>query len=100
MVLDLADQTSPARPRVAGPRRAQKVPLTARLSDSVPPLVKMTSLGRAPTAAANSSRDSSTTRRATRPEVCRDEALPVMASCSVIASMACGTIGVVAAWSR
>ena len=45
-------------------------------------------------------RDSSTTRRAARPAVCREEALPVTASCSVIASMACGTIGVVAAWSR
>ena len=57
-------------------RRAQKMPLTARLSLSVPPLVKMTSDGRAPTAAANCSLASSTRRRACRPAACSDEALP------------------------
>src|SRR6266699_7093840 len=48
------------------PWRAQYRPLTARLSASVPPLVKMTSLGRAPNTSASCSRDSSTTRRARR----------------------------------
>ena len=58
-------------------RRARKIPATARLSDSVPPEVNSTSLGRAPSAAAMLSLDSSTRRRAARPELCRDEALPV-----------------------
>ena len=58
-------------------RRARKMPATARLSDSVPPEVKNTSLGRAPSAAAMLSLDSSTRRRAARPELCRDDALPV-----------------------
>ena len=64
-----------ARPRWRPPgcrrgsaaRRAQKMPLTARLSLSVPPPVKITSDGRAPSAAATRSRDSSTRRRARRP---------------------------------
>ena len=43
---------------------------------------------------------SSTTRRARRPALCRDEGLPSCASSSVIAAMASGSIGVVAAWSR
>src|ERR1700677_5004527 len=72
----------------------------ARLSASVPPLVKMTSLGRAPKTSASCSRDSSTTRRARRPAECSDDGLPSWASSSVIAAMACGRIGVVAAWSR
>ncbi len=81
-------------------RRPQKIPLTARLSASVPPPVKSTSLGRAPTADASASRDSSTVRRAARPAVCRDEGLPVRASSAVIASSAADDMGVVAAWSR
>ena len=76
------------------------MPLTARLSASVPPEVKTTSLGRAPSAAAIRSRDSSTTLRPARPAPCRLLALPVRPSCSTIASTASGTIGVVAAWSR
>ena len=53
----------------AGPaaRRAQNRPLSARLSDSVPPEVNTTSPGRQPSARAIVSRDSSTTRRAARP---------------------------------
>ena len=46
------------------------------------------------------SRDSSTTRRAPRPEACSELALPTPESCRVIASTATGSIGVVAAWSR
>jgi len=85
---------------VSAVRRAQKSPLTARLSASVPPLVKMTSLARAPNTSAICSRASSTTRRARRPALCSDEGLPRRASSSVIAAIASGTIGVVAAWSR
>ena len=76
------------------------MPLTARLSASVPPPVKTTSFGPAPKAAANRSRDSSTTRRARRPAVCRDDGLPVRVSSAVNASTAADSIGVVAAWSR
>ena len=91
--------------RVAGPaaaaaRRAQYRPLTARLSASVPPLVKITSLGRAPNTSAICSRDSSTTRRARRPALCSEDGLPSWPSSSVIAASASGSIGVVAAWSR
>ena len=81
-------------------RRAQNRPLTARLSASVPPLVKITSLGRAPNASAICSRDSSTTRRARRPALCSEEGLPSQANSSVMAAMASGSIGAVAAWSR
>jgi hypothetical protein len=91
------DVTTPRRPDSLP---AQKAPLIARLSDSVPPLVKITSAGFAPTYAAISSRDSSTTRRADRPEACSDDALPILVSSRVTASTASGTIGVVAAWSR
>ena len=73
------------------------MPATARLSDSVPPEVKSTSLGRAPSAAAIASRDSSTRRRAARPEVCSDEALPVADIASVMAATTSGRTGVVAA---
>ncbi len=76
------------------------MPLTARLSLSVPPPVKMTSDGRAPSASAMSSRASSTIRRARRPEVCIAEALPTLDKASLIAATASGSIGVVAAWSR
>ena len=72
----------------------------ARLSDSVPPEVNTTSPGRQLSARAIVSRDSSTTRRASRPEACSDEALPTRPSCAVIAAAASGRIGVVAAWSR
>ena len=99
VVLDGGHQQASAR---AGPalRRDQNMPLTARLSASVPPDVQTTSLGRAPRAAASRSRDSSTTRRAARPDACRDEGLPVRASCSASTRAASGSMGVVAAWSR
>ena len=77
--------------------RAQYSPFTARLSASVPPLVNTTSLGRAPNTSASCSLDSSTTRRARRPAACRDEGLPRQASSSVMAAIASGRIGVVAA---
>ena len=73
------------------------MPLTARLSLSVPPAVKITSDGRAPSSWASVSRASSIRRRATRPVPCSDDALPTVASTAVIASMAAGCIGVVAA---
>ena len=66
----------------------------------MPPEVKTTSLGLAPIARAMASRDSSTTRRAARPEACRDDGLPGRVSCAVIAATASAYIGVVAAWSR
>ncbi len=81
-------------------RRASQVPLTARLSASVPPEVKTTSDGRQPSAAATRSRDSSTVLRAARPAVCSEEALPTRPADSTKASTAAGSIGVVAAWSR
>ena len=81
-------------------RASQARPFTARLSASVPPLVKMTSPGRQPRAAATRSRDASTTLRADRPDACSEDALPTRASSSVMAAMAAGCIGVVAAWSR
>jgi len=67
------------------------------LSLSVPPAVKITSDGRAPSLSAISSRDSSMRRRAVRPLVCSEEALPTVPSASDIASMAAWCIGVVAA---
>jgi hypothetical protein len=71
--------------------------LIARLSASVPPEVKITSAGLAPTSVAMSSRESSTTRRAARPEACSDDGLPVTPSWAVTASIAATTVGVVAA---
>jgi hypothetical protein len=46
------------------------------------------------------SRDSSIRRRAARPEVCSDEALPVRVIAWEIAAITSGRTGVVAAWSR
>ena len=93
-------ETSTRVRRGSAARRAQYRPLTARLSLSVPPVVSTTSDGRAPTAAAIRSRDSSTSRRDRRPAECSDEALPVRVSASAITTTASGSIGVVAAWSR
>ncbi len=86
--------------RGSSARRAQSRPLSARLSDSVPPEVNTTSPGRQPSARAMVSRDSSTTRRAARPDACSEDGLPIRVSCSVIAATASGYIGVEAAWSR
>ncbi len=92
--------TTMRRRRGSVVRRPQNSPLTARLSASVPPAVKTTSLGRAPSAAATDSRASSTVRRAARPAACSDDGLPVRVSSSTNASRAAGDSGVVAAWSR
>ncbi len=88
------------RRRGASARRAQNRPFTARLSASVPPDRNTTSLGRAPRACAIRSRDSSTTRRARRPEACSEDGLPTWANSAVMAATASGRIGVLAAWSR
>ena len=93
-------ETSTRVRRGSAARRAQYRPLTARLSLSVPPVVNTTSDGRAPTDAAIRSRASSTSRRARRPAVCSDDALPVRASAAAMAATASSSIGVVAAWSR
>ena len=63
----------------------------------MPPEVKTTSTGRQLSAWAIFSRDSSTTRRACRPDACSELGLPTSARCAVIASIAAGSIGVVAA---
>ncbi|CKP81269.1 Uncharacterised protein [Mycobacterium tuberculosis] len=63
----------------------------------MPPAVKITSDGRAPSLSAISSRASSIRRRAERPLVCSDDALPMVRCTAAIASMAAGCIGVVAA---
>ena len=71
--------TAEARMRVrrgSSASRAQWMPLTARLSASVPPEVNTTSPGRQPSACAIVSRDSSTTRRACRPDACIELGLP------------------------
>ena len=80
----------------AGPRRGGRgrAPLTARLSDSVPPEVNTTSDGRAPSAAAIVSRDSSTTRRARAAGgVQRGGVADHGRLLGVIASIASGSIG-------
>ena len=92
----MADTSTRVR-RGSAARRAQYRPLTARLSLSVPPVVSTTSDGRAPTAAAIRSRDSSTSRRDRRPAECSDDALPVRPHAAVIAAIAASSIGVVAA---
>ena len=76
------------------------MPLTARLSASVPPVVNTTSDGRAPSASAIDSLDSSTTRRVRRPDECSEEALPRLVNAALIAATDSGIMGVVAAWSR
>ncbi len=73
--------TTPERPSTDGatvpedPGAARPAPNTARLSDSVPPLVKTTSPGRAPRRAAISSRASSMARRASRAMRCAPDGL-------------------------
>ncbi|BEK93987.1 hypothetical protein NS2_25290 [Nocardia seriolae NBRC 15557] len=67
------------------------------MSLSVPPEVKITSEGRAPSPAAIDSRASSSNRRAARPDPCNDDAFPVIPSAAHIASTATGNMGAVAA---
>jgi len=80
-------------------RRAHKSPLTARLSDSVPPEVKTTAEGRVRRSSAMDSRACSTILREARPDACRDDGLPATAEASSQASRAWASSGVVAAWS-
>jgi len=67
---------------------------------SVPPEVKTTFRGRAPTAPAMARLASSTRRRALRPSACTDEALPQISKAIDIASRASLRSGVVAFQSR
>ncbi len=64
---------------------------------SVPDPVKITSLGSEPIASAITSRASSTLFRAERPSVCNEDGLPTCARAAVIAVIARGFMGVVAA---
>ena len=75
-------------------------PKTARLFDSVPPEVKITSDGSAPRIRATVSLACSHARRADRPNACRLSAFPPARKCGRIASRTSGSIGVVALWSR
>ena len=76
-------------------------PLMNRLFASEPPLVKITSVGWAPTAAATWARASSMALRAARPYSWRLEALPKRSpSHGSIASRTASWRGVVALWSR
>ena len=81
-------------------RRAAQVPLTARLSASVPPEVKTTSDGPGAEDRGDPLARLLDDARAARPVVCSEDALPTIEDCSVSASTAAGSIGVVAAWSR
>ena len=95
-------QDTPSAPRAAPPsraRRAHQSPLTARLSDSVPPEVNTTAEGRVRRSSAMDSRACSTMLRAARPDACKDDGLPATAEASSQASRAWGSSGVVAAWS-
>ena len=80
---------------------ASATPRMARLSASVPPLVKTISWGRAPIRSATAARAPSTWALAVWPNMCTLEALP---NCSrrtgIIASSTAGASGVVALWSR
>ena len=76
-------------------------PLTARLSASVPPLVKTTSPGRQPTTAATAARAAESARAASSPRPWLLDGLPNDPDRNGhIASSASRRTGVVAAWSR
>ena len=92
---------TPPPPAPPPDRTAPTVPDTARLADSVPPEVKTMSRGSRPSAAATSSRDSSSRRRAR----CAGRWLPVglpsgTDRASAMASATSERSGVVAPWSR
>jgi hypothetical protein len=93
----------PERPRevtrwVRPVARAQRAaPVIARLSDSVPPLVKYSSPGSAPMHAAITPRAFSSADFASRPYECTEEALPNMSEkYGSMASRTRGSRGVVA----
>ena len=76
--------------------RARPAPRSARLLASLPPDVKTTPEGRAATRAATASRESSTSFRARRPNLCTDDALPPSTSARATASAAAERTVVVA----
>jgi len=92
---------SPAPKAMPPGLREAAAPLINRLFASLPPLVKTTSVGCAPTAAATRCRASSTAWRAARPQPCRLDGLPKrLSSHGSIAASTAGSSGVVALWSR
>ena len=94
----MADATRCRRP--AG-RAASATPRTARLSASVPPPVKITSLGRAPSRPATAERASSRAALAAWPNAWMLEAFPKRSrTAASMASATRGSTGVVALWSR
>ena len=74
--------------------------LSASALASVPPEVKTTLRGSAPSAAATAARASSTSRRACRPSAWTDDGLPASSQALAIAARASGRSGVVAFQSR
>ena len=96
-IADTATRNGPPRSRAA---RAH--PITARLSASVPPDVKITWLGSTPRASAMRRFASSTPARAARPKRCGEEGFPKASGprYGSIASSTSGRTGVVAALSR
>ena len=81
-------------------RRASQAPLTARLSASVPPEVKTTSDGRAPSAARDPLARLLDHGAGGAAGGVQRGGVADPADCSIRASTAAGSIGVVAAWSR
>ncbi|OPZ85336.1 MAG: hypothetical protein BWY76_01457 [bacterium ADurb.Bin429] len=82
-------------------RNARAAPFSARLSLSVPPEVKMTSLIAQPSQSATVSRAASSAARAARPAACRLDGLPNASRANgTITASARGSSGVVAALSR
>ena len=93
VVLDRCWQSRACRGLV----EAATAPKIARLSASVPPLVKTISLGFAPISAATESRAASTAARARWPGVCTELALPKLSRRNgSMASSTAGSTGVVA----
>ena len=91
-----AEVTTCAPP--APPFAARALPRTARLSDSVPPLVKHTLAASAPSAAATVARASSSLALARRPHACPLEGFPKCSSMQpAITSATSARTGVVAA---
>ncbi len=88
---------SPPATRMRCPGRAQKSPLMPRLTASVPPPVKTTSIASQPSVAATCSRASSSIRLAFCPTEWIDAGFPTTLIACVYAEMATGSIGVVAA---
>ena len=81
-------------------RIASQPAASTALLPSVPPLVKTTSAGLAPTRAATCSRASSMMARARRPSACGEDGLPTTSSAAIIAARASRRSGAVAFQSR